>query len=138
MRVYGIAVDDAHHFQGEFSPDRINPGRGWVEVRARALDGREIVRNLDEGLFYASTGVELDDVLVSPVELEVRIHQVGDFKYRTTFVGDGGRTLVETGENPASFSLSDLPPSQTLTYVRARVTDSGGAVAWVQPVFVRQ
>ena len=29
-RLYGIAVDDAHHFQGEFSPDRVNPGRGWV------------------------------------------------------------------------------------------------------------
>jgi hypothetical protein len=136
MRVYGIAVDDAHHFQGEFSPSRINPGRGWVVVRARTLDGREIVRNLDQGLFYASTGVELDDVVVSLAELEVRIHQAGDFKYRTTFIGDGGRVLMETGENPASFTLSDLPPSQTLTYVRARVTDSGGAVAWVQPVFV--
>ena len=138
MRVYGIAVDDAHHFQGEFSPGRINPGRGWVEVRARALDGREIVRNLDEGLFYASTGVELDDVVVSPMELVVRIHQAGDFKYRTTFIGDGGRTLMKTGENPASLSLSDLPPSQPLTYVRARVTDSRGAVAWVQPIFVKR
>ncbi|MGH2567936.1 MAG: PHP domain-containing protein, partial [Bacteroidota bacterium] len=32
-RIYGIAVDDAHHFEGEFSPDRANPGRGWVSVR---------------------------------------------------------------------------------------------------------
>ena len=109
-----------------------------MKVRARALDGGEIVRNLDQGLFYSSTGVELDDVVVSPSEMEVRIHQVGDFKYLTTFIGDGGRVLMETGANPASFSLSDLPPSQTLTYVRARVRDSGGAVAWVQPVFIRR
>ena len=28
--IYGIAVDDAHHFKGEFSPDRLNPGAaGW-------------------------------------------------------------------------------------------------------------
>ena len=36
-RIYGIAVDDAHHFKEEFSPDRANPGRGWVAVRAASL-----------------------------------------------------------------------------------------------------
>ena len=138
MRVYGIAVDDAHHFQGEFSPKRVNPGRGWVEVRAHGLNGREIVRNLEEGLFYASTGVELDDVVVTPDELAVHIHQVGDFKYLTAFIGDGGRLLMETGENPATFSLAGSAAPDSLSYVRAKITDSGGAVAWVQPVFVRR
>jgi hypothetical protein len=28
-RIFGIAVDDAHHFQQEFAPERANPGRGW-------------------------------------------------------------------------------------------------------------
>ena len=36
-RIYGIAVDDAHHFQGEFAPGRSNPGRGWVTVRSPAV-----------------------------------------------------------------------------------------------------
>ena len=36
-RIYGIAVDDAHHFQGEFAPEGSNPGRGWVVVRAEVL-----------------------------------------------------------------------------------------------------
>ncbi|HKG94066.1 MAG TPA: CehA/McbA family metallohydrolase, partial [Gemmatimonadaceae bacterium] len=81
-RMYGIAVDDAHHFQGEFAPDRSNPGRGWVTVRARALDPLELVRALEAGQFYASTGVELEDVRVTPETLEVRIRAQGSFKYR--------------------------------------------------------
>lgn len=64
MRIYGIAVDDAHHFKGEFGPKRANPGRGWVAVRARSLNPTEIIDNLEAGLFYASTGVELEDIFV--------------------------------------------------------------------------
>ena len=131
-RIYGIAVDDAHHFQGEFARDRSNPGRGWIMVRARALEAGEIMRALEAGHFYASTGVVLDDVVITPSTLEVRIRERGSFKYTTRFVGRGGRVLLETGANPAVYRLG---PGET--YVRARVTDSGGEVAWVQPVFVR-
>jgi len=131
-RIYGIAVDDAHHFQGEFAPDRANPGRGWIAVRAARLDAGEIMRNLEDGLFYASTGVVLDDVIVSPTQLEVRIRQQADFRYTTTFIGNDGRVLHRTGANPATYTLAG-----SSSYVRARVDDSGGAHAWVQPFFVR-
>jgi len=131
-RIYGIAVDDAHHFTGEFSSDRANPGRGWVAVRADRLEAEEILRRLEAGEFYASTGVELRDVVITPRRLEVHIDPSGDFKYTTEFIGSGGRVLERTGANPAIFALGDQRG-----YVRARVTDSGGAKAWVQPVFIR-
>lgn len=131
-RIYGIAVDDAHHFRGEFAPDRSNPGRGWVVVRARNLRASEIVQNLEAGLFYASTGVELEDVIVESNRLEIKIHPVRDFKYRTQFIGAGGKVLRESEENSASYVLQGGEK-----YIRAKVTDSGGAMAWVQPVFVR-
>ena len=54
-RLYGIAVDDAHHFQGEFSSDRSNPGRGWISVRAPALDPLALMEAPEAGHFYAST-----------------------------------------------------------------------------------
>lgn len=130
-RIYGIAVDDAHHFRGEFAPHRSNPGRGWVAVRADELEAGGILRSLEAGRFYASTGVELADVVVTPGRLEIHIEQQGDFKYTTEFIGGGGKLLGRTGANPAVFRLSQPEP-----YVRARVTSSGGAVAWVQPVFV--
>ena len=65
-RIYGIAVDDAHHFQGEFGPDRANPGRGWVSVRSTELNGDALMQAMEAGHFYASTGVELDEILVDP------------------------------------------------------------------------
>lgn len=130
-RIYGIAVDDAHHFKGEFAAHRSNPGRGWISVRADALDAGEILRNLEAGRFYASSGVELADVVVGERTLAVHIRQHRDFRYTTEFIGGGGRVLARTGANPAVFRLTGAEP-----YVRARVTDSGGAVAWVQPVFV--
>jgi hypothetical protein len=131
-RIYGIAVDDAHHFQ-TIGRDRANPGRGWVAVRARNLDPRSLVAALEEGSFYASTGVELDDVVVNDRSVEVHIRPRGSFKYTTRFIGAGGRVLLETGANPAVFEL-DGPE----VYVRAVVRDSGGWRAWVQPVFVTQ
>lgn len=130
-RIYGIAVDDAHHFQGEFAAERSNPGRGWIAVRAARLDAGEILRNLEAGQFYASTGVELADVVVTPSTLAVHIRQRGDFRYRTEFIGSGGRVLARSDANPAVFTLTGSE-----AYVRARVLDSGGGTAWVQPVFV--
>ncbi len=131
-RIYGIAVDDAHHFQGEFAPERSNPGRGWVVVRARTLNAMEIVNHLEAGLFYASTGVDLEDVIVTKNRFEIRISLRGDFKYRTLFLGERGRVLFQTENNPAVFELH-----QDEKYVRAKVVDSGGFAAWVQPVFMK-
>lgn len=132
-RIYGIAVDDAHHFQQEFAPDRSNPGRGWVMVKADRLDAGELLRSMEEGLFYASTGVELDDVVVGTRRLEVRIHQRGNFAYRTEFIGKGGRVLGRSTKNPAVYTLKGGEG-----YVRARVTDSGGFIAWTQPQFLER
>lgn len=132
QRIYGIAVDDAHHFQGEFAPHRSNPGRGWVAVRARRLDPREIVERLEAGFFYASTGVELQDIVVQPRSLAIHIRPRNDFRFRTEFIGRGGRLLHVSEANPAVFRLR-----RQRGYVRARVVDSGGFVAWVQPLFVK-
>jgi hypothetical protein len=130
--IYGIAVDDAHHFQGEFGPERANPGRGWVVVKARSLEPVEIMRSLESGLFYATSGVELEDVVIRPRRVEIHIRPQGDLKFTTHFIGSGGEVLKVTGENPAIFEL-DGP---TL-YVRARISDSRGGIAWTQPVFPR-
>lgn len=132
-RIYGIAVDDAHHFQGEFAPDRANPGRGWVAIRAAALEPLALMRALEAGSFYASTGPELADLIVTEERMEVRIAPKGDFRYTTTFIGARGVVLHETGENPAVYTLQGGE-----AYVRARVRDSMGYEAWVQPVFVRE
>lgn len=138
LRMYGIAVDDAHHFR-EFSRDQANPGRGWVAVKAPALDAGQILAAMEAGSFYASTGVELEDVEVTEARLEIRIRHRGDFRYTTQFIGSGGRVLKEMHGTAAFFDLREDGPVASAgetPYVRARVVDSGDGVAWVQPVFV--
>ena len=75
--------------------------------------------------------MDLADVITERGRLEVRIAPRGNFRYTTTFIGSGGRVLSITTDNPAVYTLRGRE-----SYVRAKVTDSGGAVAWVQPVFV--
>ncbi len=130
-RIYGIAADDAHHFQGEFSRERSNPGRGWVMAKASALAAAPLMEALEAGRFYASTGVELTDVAVSDTRMEIRIRERGNFRFTTRFFGAGGRLLKTVNGLRATYDLQG-PEG----YVRAVVEDSGGARAWVQPVFV--
>jgi len=132
-RIYGIAVDDAHHFTGEFGPGRANPGRGWVVVRSESLDATAILASMEEGRFYATTGVELDSITVTPREMKIAVRQRGDFRYDIEFIGSGGRVLAKVHGPTGSYVLGGNE-----TYVRARVTDSGGGHAWVQPVFVSE
>jgi hypothetical protein len=129
--IYGIAVDDAHHFKRPWDETASRPGRGWVVVRAPRLEAREIVLALERGDFYASTGVTLKDVAATPTSLAVTIAESSFSKYRVQFVGRGGRVLAETTASPAAYTFKGDEG-----YVRARVIESNGAMAWVQPVIV--
>ena len=52
-------------------------------------------------------------------------------KYRVQFIGQGGRVLAETPGPEARYTFAGDE-----RYVRARVLESNGAVAWTQPVGV--
>lgn len=128
-RVYGIAVDDAHHFKvtgRQYS----NPGRGWVVVRAPQLSASDIMSAVAAGNFYASTGVELSDVSANDSELRISIRTAPDTLYRTRFIGEGGKLLKTASDNPAVYAFQGGEK-----YVRARVESSNGDDAWVQPFF---
>jgi hypothetical protein len=132
-RIYGIAVDDAHHFTGEFAADRANPGRGWVSVRADSLGARSILGAMELGRFYASNGVEMDSIRVAGSEISLAVKQRGDFRYTVVFTGSGGRVL-QTSHGPRATYRAKGDE----VYVRARVTDSMGRHAWIQPVFLER
>ena len=129
--LYGIAVDDAHTFKQPGNPNVAGPGRGWVAVRAPRLERRAIVEALDRGDFYASTGVELTDVQASPTSLQVVVKPEAWSKYRVQFIAKGGRVVHEATEATAAYTFTG-----TEGYVRARVLESNGRMAWVQPVLV--
>jgi hypothetical protein len=131
--IYGIAVDDAHHFKGEFAPDRSNPGRGWVMVYASELSVTAILEAMENGSFYASTGVTLSDYNATPEEIKISIAEEPSFKYTTYFIGDGGKLLSASYGPAVRYRFTGEEK-----YVRARVQDSMGHMAWTQPVYLKR
>jgi len=81
------------------------------------------------GDFYASTGVVLDEVNATAKALAIKVHPEGVSKYRIQFIGRGGRVLSEVGEASASYTYAGDEG-----YVRAKIIESNGRMAWVQPV----
>ena len=131
--LYGIAVDDAHTFKQPWNRNSARPGQGWVVVRAAHLNPEAILEALERGDFYASTGVELTDYQALEKEIVITIKQQGSSKYRVQLIGEGGRLLRESITNPAVYQYRGDE-----TYVRARVLESNGKVAWTQPVWRKQ
>lgn len=129
--LYGVAVDDAHVFKAPGNPDVAGPGRGWVVVRAPRLEARAILDALERGDFYASTGVELTDYQATARQITVSIKATDFSKYRIQFIGKGGRVLREVSEPAATYEIRGDEG-----YVRVRVLESNGRVAWGQPVMV--
>lgn len=129
--LYGLATDDAHHFKRPGDPTASGPGRGWIQVRAARLAPRDILDALERGDFYASTGVELEEVSITPRQYVVKIREERWSRYRVQFIGRGGRLLREATSSPASYSIRGDEG-----YVRAVVLESNGKKAWAQPVML--
>jgi hypothetical protein len=129
--LYGIAVDDAHNFKDPGNPAVAGPGRGWVMVRADRLEARTILAALEAGQFYATTGIELADYSASDRAMTVTVRKDAWAKYRIQFIGQGGRVLHEALDSPAEYVFRGDEG-----YVRAKVLESNGRVAWTQPVML--
>ena len=86
-------------------------------------------------MFYASSGVTVDHLEVSANSMAITIRPEGDFKYTTSFIGDQGRVLARVGGLTPTYVL-DPAHDRDLSYIRARVDDSGGFHAWIQPAFL--
>src|SRR5215203_958 len=103
--MYGLAVDDAHHFKRPGDPLASGPGRGWIYVRAERLEARALVEAMERGEFYASTGVELAsyDATASGITLAVKATTYS--RYRVQFSGPSGKVLSEQTTPAASYTF---------------------------------
>jgi len=98
-------------------------------VRAARLESRAIVEALERGDFYSSTGVELRALDVTPTAITMTVREVPSSKYRIQFIGRQGRILSEATASPATYTFKGDEG-----YVRAKVLESNGKAAWLQPV----
>ncbi len=121
--IYGIGTDDTHKIA-------TYPGKSWVMVQAPELSESSILEALENGDFYVSTGVVLDNYKVTRSAVKIRIHPDGETRYTTSFIGEGGRVMARSDSlNPV------FKKSRGLLYVRAKIEDTNGNLALTQPVF---
>lgn len=130
--LYGVATDDSHHFTRPGDRAAATPGHGWVMVRASGLTPEAILAAMEGGDFYSSTGVELSDYAANEKGITITIKESRGSKYRVQFIGRGGHILEEAHTNPAIYKFR-----RNEGYVRAKVIESNGKIAWTQPVFIK-
>lgn len=144
--LFGLGSDDSHNY---FGLRGASPGRGWVMVRSPKLEADEIIRNLQAGNFYASSGVTLHDVKFDAATGVLSLDIAGDAgaTYVTEFIGtlkdydksnsplvdDKGKEILATRKYSADVGqtlarVEGSKPSYKLTgdelYVRATITSS--------------
>lgn len=144
--LYGLGTDDAHAYH-VYGLGKTNPGRGWIMVRAPFLSAETIVKSIEAGDFYVSSGVTLDDVRRENGSIRLKIRSQPGVTYKTQFIAtlrdtpldseprkdDAGKPLEVTRAYHPDIGkvvaeTDALEPTYRLTgqelYVRARVTSS--------------
>ena len=132
--VYATATDDMHHLNGK-PEEEDSPGRGWIMARVMSLDAKSILGALAKGEFYASTGVELTEVSFDGREMKVAVARKPDTTTLIRFTGKWGEILREVVGESASHRVST--PVEPNAYIRCKVIQSDGTVAWTQAYRIR-
>ena len=158
--MFGLATDDAHNYH-DLAVGKSNTGRGWVMVRAEALAPGSIISAMEQGDFYATSGVTVDDIRLAKGRYSFRIQPEKGVTYTTRFIGTresfktspdlAKRNLLKPNEAGIGTILGQsqsLDPSYTFKgdelYIRAEIVSSKKKVnpyaageherAWLQPV----
>ena len=132
--IYGVAADDSHHYH-DFTPKMANPGRGWICVQAESLSESSIMDSIKTGDFYASTGIDLDELVNfnNTINISIRTEDEDPLnlpEYITTITGYEGKILHQTDSLNLNYQLP-----KNAHYARATIKSSEGFKAWTQPIF---
>ena len=144
IKIWGVAVDDSHHFKEEFAPHRHNPGRGWVEVFAKNLSEKNILDSMRNGNFYFSNGIKFKNIKLNKEKIEIKISGdyfnkglsnslITDSKYTTQLISNNGEIIDEVYGKSVKFNL--VKEIKKYTYFRTKTISSTGSAGWTQPIF---
>lgn len=133
--LFAVGDDDMHSLKPTDADayDLTRPGRSWIVVRTDTLTESAILGGIRRGDFYASTGPMLKNLVANAKEIRISIEPVYDARYRTEFIGRGGKVLATVNGLEASYTIRGNEG-----YVRARITDSNRGKALTQATFIKQ
>ena len=121
-RVWGFASDDAH------APDEVARGWNMVQVAERTPAG--VLDALRRGSFYASSGVTIERICCEGTKITVRAPDA----QQIALIGRHGRRVCHAYGPELKLDAENY----TGPYLRAECYGAGGAMAWSQPIDVRQ
>lgn len=84
--MYGLGVDDGHNYH-EIPSRASEPGRGWIMVLAEELSTSSLIAAMELGRFYASSGVNLRQVISADDGLEIEVAAEPGVTYTIDFIG---------------------------------------------------
>lgn len=141
--LYGLATDDSHNYL-EFKAGMANPGRGWIMVRAKELTPASLIAAMEQGSFYATTGVELADVKTEKRALKVVVQEQPGVTYRIQFwgaqqSGKEGKLLKEVKGTEGVYTLKEKDLFVRAKVISSRLQDNpfqkgDYESAWTQPI----
>ena len=108
--LFALAVDDSHEYH-KWGTKNVNPGRGWVMVRAPRLRAETIIAAMEAGDFYASTGVRLKDVRREKGALSLVVDAEPNVTYTIQFIGTR-KGFDPTSTMPEANKTSAVAPSR--------------------------
>ena len=139
----GLATDDSHNYH-QFGNAYSNAGRGWVMVLADSLSPESLIRAMEAGDFYSTTGVILEEVQLAMNALHVRVKEEPGVRYEIQFIGATAGEQNSRILKTFSGGLARIELLDEYIFVRAKVTsdkvktnpfqDGDFESAWTQPV----
>ncbi len=144
--MFGLATDDSHNYH-EFGSAFSNAGRGWVMVRSTSLSAASLVKALEAGDFYSSTGVVLEKLEFSKNTIDLAIKAEPGVEYVIEFIGAKKGATASTTLEKINGTTARFHVTPDYLFVRARITSTKVKVnpfqegdvemAWTQPVIAK-
>ncbi|MBQ2757248.1 MAG: hypothetical protein IJF31_02070, partial [Clostridia bacterium] len=134
--VMPVAADDIHSISDAFG--------GWVMVKAQDLGYGTVIKALEQGDFYASTGPAINELYVEDGVVHistseaVTIAMISNYRYHRKRRAKEDQLLTE-----ASFDLNafikqneEYEYARWAPWVRFEVRDARGDLAWTRAYFL--
>ena len=120
-KVWGFANDDSHR------PGDMQVGLGWNMVYADSRTPDAIAAAMEQGRFYASTGVTIDRIEVDGMTVRIEAQNADRIAISQTY----GRRIAQVDSQTIEFTVPE-----DAGYIRVTCWGRGEACAWTQPFFV--
>lgn len=144
--MYGLATDDSHNYHNK-GKKWSNAGRGWVMVKSNTLSATSLINAMENGDFYATTGVEIKEIGLENNKLVISVVEEPGITYKIIFLGSkvnnpSPEQFSTFNSSKASFEITD-----DILFVRCKIISSKKQenpiedilfeMAWTQPILVK-